>query len=466
MHILSKSTYIKGEQCHKALYMLKKHPYLRDKLSLDKRAKFKRGTDVGVLARTLFPGGINMTPSSPSLFEKMFHKTMENVNNPDVNVLYEAVFIYDDTLIMLDILVRDGEKWRAIEVKSSMSVSETYRKDASLQYYVLQGCNIPVSDIQIMYINPNYVRNGELDLGQLFIYESVKDYAEERHNHVKEKISFLKDVLKLNNSPIVDVGTQCFSPYTCEFLGHCWKKIPQNSFLHTTALSDKDLFSIYNSGIKDNKGFRRFIDDISLGMNQLEALEQDTYYIDYKKFYELIGKKTDSTAFINILFHRPAVPVLNGHKPYQDMVLAFSISSLNNEDSFSWDCLDDFSKMEEGLELLVEKTRKFEKVIYFSNENINNVMQHQNLSGLKDIAFKLINMRDVLMNADFYSRRTKYDFSLKSIYEEIFRDEKAFEHSRILLNATSDNVIERALVRDDMEDECLFLQKIYRHFIS
>ena len=36
--------------------MQKKHPYLRDKLSIEQRAKFQRGTDVGVLAHEVFPG--------------------------------------------------------------------------------------------------------------------------------------------------------------------------------------------------------------------------------------------------------------------------------------------------------------------------------------------------------------------------------------------------------------------------
>ena len=161
MHILSKSTYIKGEQCPKALYMYKKHPYLRDKLSMEKRAKFKRGTDVGILARTYFPGGVNMTPASPSQFGKMFEKTMQNLNDPNINVMYEAIFIYNDTLIMLGILVRDGDKWRAIEVKSSISLSETYYQDAALQYYVLKGCKVQLSDMQLMYIDNEYVRNGK-----------------------------------------------------------------------------------------------------------------------------------------------------------------------------------------------------------------------------------------------------------------------------------------------------------------
>ena len=119
MHILSKSTYIKGEQCVKALYLFKNRPFLRDKLSMEQRAKFKRGTDVGILAQQYFPRGINLTPSSPSQFGKKVAETMQNISNPDINVMYEAVFQYDDTLIMLDIIVRDGDKWRAIEMKSS-----------------------------------------------------------------------------------------------------------------------------------------------------------------------------------------------------------------------------------------------------------------------------------------------------------------------------------------------------------
>ena len=135
MHILSKSTYIKGLQCEKALYMQKKHPYLRDKLSIEQRAKFQRGTDVGVLAHEVFPGGIDMSPNSPSQFPKKAQETWDNLSNPEVKVMYEAVFQYNDTLIMLDILVRDGDRWLAVEVKSSMRLSDTYYNDASLRMW-------------------------------------------------------------------------------------------------------------------------------------------------------------------------------------------------------------------------------------------------------------------------------------------------------------------------------------------
>lgn len=466
MHILSKSTYIKGEQCPKALYMYKKHPYLRDKLSIEQRARFKRGTDVGVLARTYFPGGVNMAPSSPSLFGKMFEKTMQNLNDPNVNVMYEAIFIHNDTLIMLDILVRDGDKWRAIEVKSSLSLSDTYYHDAALQHYVLKGCNVPISDMQLMYVNGDYVRNGDIDVKQLFVFKSVKDFAEQQLESIEKKVNELKAVVSLSNAPRMDIGTQCFTPYTCEFRGHCWKKVPSDSFLHTTSYDDKELFSLYNSGIQDNRSFKRLINPLSLEMNQVDALEQDTFYINYKTFYDLVGKRTESIAFLNLLFYKPAVPILDGHKPYQEVVIAFSILSNQDDEVIEWNCLDDYSKMEEGLRILTEELKRYEKVIYFSAQNINSLMHRYSIIESKEVSFKIINFRDVLKNSDFFNKKTKYDFSLKTIYEELFPSERIFEHSRIILNATSDSELERIMVGKDMEDENRFLQKMYNRLLK
>ena len=110
MHILSKSTYIKGEQCVKALYLFKNRPFLRDKLSMEQRAKFKRGTDVGLLAQQYFPGGINMTPSSPSQFGKKIAETMQNLSNPEISV--------SDISVKLNISV-DGAKYHLNKLRKN-----------------------------------------------------------------------------------------------------------------------------------------------------------------------------------------------------------------------------------------------------------------------------------------------------------------------------------------------------------
>ena len=422
MHILSKSTYIKGEQCEKALFLFKNRPFLRDKLSMEQRAKFKRGTDVGILAQQLFPGGINMTPGSPTQFSKKAAETLKNLTNPAINVMYEAVFQYDDTLIMLDIIVRDGDKWRAIEVKSSLSISQTYMKDAALQYYVLKGCEVPLSDIQLMYINADYVKNGDLDLSQLFVFQSVKDYAEQYQDVIAKNIAHFKDIIKQPHSPKIPIGDQCDTPYRCEFHGHCWKDVPNEA----------------------NK----------------------PYTIDYKPFYELLGDRNQSTAYLNLLFYRPAVPLFDGDKPYTEFIIGFSILSNNGnfDKIYNWDCLEDLSKWQECLPILSEQLSGFERVVCFAPQNITASLQKYNLLESKDLNYKIFNLREVLQQSDFHHEKVKTDFSLKNVYESIFPNKNLFEHSRIILNALSDNIMERSMITSDLELENKALREIYLHF--
>ena len=424
MHILSKSTYIKGEQCEKALYLFKNRPFLRDKLSMEQRAKFKRGTDVGILAQQYFPGGINMTPSSPSQFSKKVVETLKNLTNPAVNVMYEAVFQYDDTLIMLDILVRDGDKWRAIEVKSSLSISPTYMKDAALQYYVLKGCEVPLSDIQLMYINADYVRNGDLDLSQLFVFQSVKEYAEQYQDVIAKNIAHFKDVIKQPHSPKITIGNQCDNPYRCEFHGHCWKDAPNEA--------------------------------------------GKPYTVDYKTLYELIGDRNKSTAFLNLLFYRPAVPLFDGDKPYTEFIIGFSILSNNGryDSIYDWNCLDDLSKWKESLPLLTERLAGFERTVCFASQNITASLQRYNLLESKELNHKILNLREVLQQSDFHHEKVKSDFSLQNVYESLFPDKSLFEHSRIILNALSDNPMERSLITSDLEQENKALREIFKKVIN
>ena len=111
-HILSKSTFIRGVQCLKSLYLHKNRPFLRDKLAPEQLAKFRRGHEVGNLAWELFPGGVNCAPGHPTQFRKSLKltKTLIEEGTP---VMYEAGFQYDGVLIFLDILVKTAEGYHA-----------------------------------------------------------------------------------------------------------------------------------------------------------------------------------------------------------------------------------------------------------------------------------------------------------------------------------------------------------------
>ena len=67
-------------------------------------------------------------------------------------------------------------------------------------------------------INENYVKGLDIDVNNLFIFKSVKEYAIQQLQSIDKKVNYFKEIVNLNNSPKVNIGTQCFKPYTCEFL--------------------------------------------------------------------------------------------------------------------------------------------------------------------------------------------------------------------------------------------------------
>lgn len=466
MHILSKSTYIKGLQCEKALYMQKKHPYLRDKLSIEQRAKFQRGTDVGVLAHDFFPGGIDMSPSSPSQFPKKVEETMANLANPEVHVMYEAVFQFNDTLIMLDMLVRDGDRWLAVEVKSSMRLSDTYYNDAALQYYVLHGCQVPLSDFKLMYLNADYVRDGDIDVKQLFKMESVMDYVVEKEAFVKQNVERLKSVVALPHSPLVNIGVQCHEPYPCDFLGHCWRLIPNDSFLYTTALDETTLFQSYFGGVNTNAKMLEQVDPSSLEARQIEALQSNSFYIDYKTLFSLLPQpKPKSVAFLNLLLHRPAVPEVDGSKPYQEMILAFALQGQHEADGHMiWNCYDDHSRWHEAINLLVERLSHYETIVCFTPQNFSTTLLRHEIIQNKEVGHKVFNLFEVLQESSFYHRSIKRGLTLQNVAEALFPDVKLFEHSHILMEALSNDLLSYQQADEDLIAENEVIAKTYQKF--
>ena len=275
-HILSKSTYIRGLQCKKSLYLYKNRNFLRDPLSAVQQAKFNRGTDIGELARQLFPGGINVSPKSPSQYPLSVERTSELIMDTGTSVIYEAAFQHDKVYVAMDILVRDGDGWVAYEVKSSLKISDVYMEDVALQYHVISSSGVKLNDIRILHLNPGYIRADELDIEMLFTEESMFDFAKGRRHFVEFTIPELIDTCNLSKSPPVEIGPHCLDPYPCEFRGHCWKGVQGNSIVKR--------------------------DDDTLHLPSIMP----------------------STIFLEIIAARPAVPLFPGNSPFHILPAGYS----------------------------------------------------------------------------------------------------------------------------------------------
>ena len=106
---LSKSTFIRGLQCEKSLYLYKHHYKSKDPTSTSLQAVFDQGTNIGLLAQELFPNGVDASPENHFKMVESFRKTLDFITEGE-SIIYEATFIYNDVLAALDILVKNLEE--------------------------------------------------------------------------------------------------------------------------------------------------------------------------------------------------------------------------------------------------------------------------------------------------------------------------------------------------------------------
>jgi len=323
-HLLSKSSFIKGLQCDKHLYLYKYHYNEMDEFSEMQKAIFKRGTNVGILAQQLFPGGEVATTGQPPNYTKGLKDTTDLISKKTKSI-YEPAFQFNDVLVITDIIVKDGTKWNAYEVKSSTSVSETYLNDAALQYYVLSDLGIEPNDFSIIYINNQYTRQGELNINELFTIESVMEYILPMQDSIKENVERLKQVVTKNRMPYIDIGEQCHNPYKCGFFKYCRNYIPEDSIFDFSGMHLKKKYEMYKEGIIKLDDVP---DDYALNKNnnlQLEVYKNGKPIINKEAIKEFISDLSYPLYFMDFETFQPAVPLFDNSRPYQQIPFQYSI---------------------------------------------------------------------------------------------------------------------------------------------
>ena len=323
--IISKSTFIRGLQCEKSLYLYKHHYKLKDPTPSSLQAVFDQGTNIGLLAQKLFINGVDASPENHFKMIESVKKTLEFINKGET-IIYEAAFLFDDVLAALDILVKDEDGWKAYEVKSSTKVSATYVKDAAIQYYTITNSGIDLKDISIVYINNQYVKDGDLDIHQLFTIESVYNQVLEFLPQIPNEVRRLKNVIESTEIPEIDIGLHCSDPYDCDFKGTCWKHVPDYSVFDIANLRNKKKFDLYNQGLMslDQIDLRK----TSLNANQVLQVESEvngTTHIETDQIRGFVEELSYPLYFLDFETINPAIPIYDGSKPYQQLVFQYSL---------------------------------------------------------------------------------------------------------------------------------------------
>ena len=215
-YTLSKSKFTAGIQCPKRLWLqVHKRELIED--NYGESLPILNGNEVGEMARQLFPG---ILVEYDQGLGAALDETKKLIADPSVQIIHEATFCHDGLLVRVDILERGPDGWILTEVKGSTSVKPYYIPDAAVQAWVLQGCGLKLESVHLMYVNNQFIYEGDGDYKGLLVAEDVGEQVNALLDSIEgQKASF---VAMLNEAePAIEMGSHCYEPYECEFCLYC-----------------------------------------------------------------------------------------------------------------------------------------------------------------------------------------------------------------------------------------------------
>ena len=465
---LSKSLYIKGCQCPKALWLKKYRPELADEISAEQQALFDAGTNVGVLAQQLFPGGVLVPYDGLSLTEQL---TMTAKAIADgAQTLYEASFSFDEIFFKADIMRCTPAGWDLYEVKAATDVKDVYLDDVSLQRYVLSHSGLRLNRAHVVHINNQYVRKGDIDVNQLFSIIDITAETEELLPAVPARITELRQMLQAE-MPSTDIGPHCSDPYSCEFSGHCWQHLPSPSVFDFARIGKK-AFDLYY------KGIHRLEDVPAEHLNAKQRLQQAVW--TEKKEHAVLRKLN---AFVDSL-HYPLcymdfetfaapVPLYDDTRPYCQVPFQYSLHIQDAPDAalLQKEFLADgkTSPQQEFTESLLADVPPTGSVIVWNQAfEIGRLKEMQQLfsarrQALQDLIDRVVDLMVPFRNHDYYHWQFQGSYSIKKVlpvlapelsYDSLVIQNGSMAPAEWLRMTQLDDPAERQVIRDQLLEYC------------
>ena len=435
---LSKSKYCKAIQCNKLLWLDKYKPEVAVPTARD--MVLENGTKVGELARGLFGDYINIDFNKN--LNVMIEETLKSLKNKP-NIITEASFNYESNFCSVDILKNDVDGIEIYEVKSSTYIHNIYLDDASYQYYVLKNLGLNVKSVNIVYLNKEYYRSGELEINKLFNIKNITDIAIQKQNEIKNKIEEVNKYMLENNEkePEKDIDIYCFKPYECPYWQYCSRHLPKNNIFDIRIMHKDKKIELYKRGIIN------FEDVVNENINQ-KYLEQVIFEVNNKppkiekeKIKEFMGQLTYPLYFLDFETFQLAIPEFDGTNPYMQIPFQYSLhyvddinGKLHHKEFLAKSGIDPRRELAERLVEDIPKdvcvlayNMSFEKTVIKKLANYYQDL-HDDLMKIHD------NIKDLMIpfyNRNYYVKEMKGSYSIKYVLPALFPDDPELDYHNL-----------------------------------
>mgnify|MGYP003393688408 CR=1 FL=1 len=304
--MLTKTNYIIWRDCHKNAWLKIHKPevYFAHELSEFEKQIIETGNEVDLLARNLFPTGE-----------------------------YQKEFKQDGFLAITDILAGNN----LYEVKATNEIDKkTHLHDITFQYIVLKRAGIDVESANLIHLNPEYVREGELDINKLFAIEDVTEIVEEMLPEVEEEMKLALDYVSADKEPV--------GPCDCIYKGRSAQCT--TSSYSNTEIPEYGVHDLTRIGLSKRKlvelvdGHKFRLEDIPSDLelsdaqkNQVWTYLNDRTIISKENIAEEFEKLVFPLYFLDYETFPAAIPRFDNFSPYNQIPFQYSLHVLKDPES-------------------------------------------------------------------------------------------------------------------------------------
>jgi hypothetical protein len=156
------------------------------------------GIETEIAARKLFPGGVLVTGAKSDAQQETVQ--LIDLNTP---TLFQPVFENEDLLAAVDVLGFDAATagYSIHEIKSSTRVQDEHLYDLAFQVVLLRKTARKVDRACLLHLNPRYIRQDQLDLGQLFVSFDATSQVNEIAERVEAEMHDARSYLLADTEP-------------------------------------------------------------------------------------------------------------------------------------------------------------------------------------------------------------------------------------------------------------------------
>jgi predicted RecB family nuclease len=427
--------------------------------------RFDQGTQVGVLARGRFPGGVLIDLPHNAVAERL--QRTHAALDAGFPVIFEASFVADDTFVAVDILERLEGGFRLIEVKSASSQKEEHIPDAAIQTHVVRRDGVDVRAVEIMHLNKEYRFP---DQGDLFVRSDVTEAVELVLPGIPVEIGTQLEVLR-GPLPEVPIGLHCYEPRACPFLARCWPQTPDH-IMKLYLVGPKKACDYMLTGVHTIGDIppRQKLPDAA--KRQIRAMQENRLIVEpgLAAALEPFGGRLGFLDFETI---SRAVPVWPGMAPWEQAAAQFSYHETRGDGTYRH-----VGYLAEGPQdarpplarAMLEATADAERIVMytpFERTRIRSLQQAvpELATELKALEDKLIDLHPVIRD-HVYHPDFQGSFSLKYVLHPLVPEltyndlvivdglVASVEIARLLFVAQRIPPAERDRVRQDLLDYC------------